>query len=70
MLVSMGTVCLVSVRGHARQARTDEFELDEGFQPYHPPSDSRIVRLILAQVPCCGFLVLDSFVLKIPGARF
>ena len=31
------TVCLISVRGRARKARIEKFELDEGFQPYHPP---------------------------------
>ena len=30
-------VCLISIRGQARQARIGKFELDEGFQPYHPP---------------------------------
>ena len=28
---------IVSIRGYARKARTDEIELDEGFQPCHPP---------------------------------
>ena len=31
------TVCLVAIRGQTRKARIDESELDEGFQPYHPP---------------------------------
>ena len=32
-----GTVCLISIRGYAREARVEKFELDEGFQPHHPP---------------------------------
>ena len=30
-------VCLLSIRGQARKARIEKFELDEGLQPYHPP---------------------------------
>ena len=30
-------VCLLSIRGEARTTRIERFELDEGFQPYHPP---------------------------------
>ena len=29
--------CLTSTRGSSRKARMDKFELDEGFQPCHPP---------------------------------
>ena len=32
-----GTVCLVSAKGQARTSRIEKLELDEGFQPYHPP---------------------------------
>ena len=32
-----GTVCLIPIRGLARKARIEQFELAEGFQPYHPP---------------------------------
>ena len=30
-------VCLISTRGFARTTRIEKFELDEVFQPYHPP---------------------------------
>ena len=30
-------VCLISIRQQARKARIEKNELDEGFQPYHPP---------------------------------
>ena len=32
-----GAFRLTSARGQARKARMEKFELDEGFQPYHPP---------------------------------
>ena len=32
-----GSVRLVSIRRWARKARIEKLELDEGFQPYHPP---------------------------------
>ena len=32
-----GTVRLVSTGGQARNARIEKVELDEGFQPHHPP---------------------------------
>ena len=32
-----GTVSLISIRGQAREALMEKFELDEGFQLYHPP---------------------------------
>ena len=32
-----GTVGLISTRGQARKARSHQFELEEGFQPYHAP---------------------------------
>ena len=32
-----GTGCVNSARGSARKTRTDKCELDEGFQPHHPP---------------------------------
>ena len=45
-IARQGTVCLVSIRGQVRKARIEKFELDEVFQPYHPPSDliTRIIK--------------------------
>ena len=36
-IARQGTASLISIRGQARKARIDKFELDEGFQLYHPP---------------------------------
>ena len=36
-IARQGAACLVSRRGQARKARVSKFELDEGFQPHHPP---------------------------------
>ena len=36
-IARQGTVCLSSIRGQARTTRIETIELDEGFQPYHPP---------------------------------
>ena len=40
-IARQGAACLVSTRGQAREARTDKFAPDEGFQPYSiiPPSE-------------------------------
>ena len=46
-IARQGTVCLISIRGSARKARIEKFELDEGFQPYHPP-----FRAMYGQFPC------------------
>ena len=32
-----GAACQISIGGQARKARIERFELDEGFQPHHPP---------------------------------
>ena len=29
--------CIISILERIRKARIEQFELDEGFQPYHPP---------------------------------
>ena len=34
--------CLVSIGGKAREARVEQFELDEGFRPYRPPFASAV----------------------------
>ena len=44
-----GTACLISIRGKTRTTRIDKFELDEGFQPYHPPF--RVASLHLGRIP-------------------
>ena len=36
-IARQGTGCLVSIIPTNRKARVEQFELDEGFQPYHPP---------------------------------
>ena len=36
-IARQGTVSLISTTRQARKARIEELELDEGFQPYHPP---------------------------------
>ena len=36
-IARQGTVCLVSTRRQARTTIIEQFELDEGFQPYHAP---------------------------------
>ena len=36
-IAGQGAVCLISTGGQARKARIEKFELDEGFQSYHPP---------------------------------
>ena len=48
-IARQGTVCLIPTRGSARKARIEKFELDEGFQPYHP-----LFRVIQACGGPCG----------------
>ena len=36
-IARQGAVCLTSTRGYARKARIEKSDLDQGFQPYHPP---------------------------------
>ena len=36
-IARQGAVCLIPIRGSARTARIEQFELDEAFQTYHPP---------------------------------
>ena len=37
-IARQGAVGIISIRGYSRKARIEKFELDEGFQPYHPES--------------------------------
>ena len=45
-----GAVCSVSIRGQARKARTEKSELDEGFQPHHPPFRLPGVAVIISRL--------------------
>ena len=36
-IARQGAACLILKRGQARETRIEKFDLDEGFQPHHPP---------------------------------
>ena len=65
-IARQGTACLISTRGQARTAPIEKFELDKGFQPYHPPSDPAILNPTAMPVPrlrnlCCKFELDEGF---------
>ena len=58
-IARQGTNCLNSIRGQAQKARIEKFEIDEGFQPRHPPlpnlgvdeADDEVARKAAQQSP-------------------
>ena len=72
-IARQGAVCLISTRGQARKARIEKFELDldEGFQPYHPPSRktgcSRCGLVFVAATAC--FAAFDGAAAAASSAR-
>ena len=53
-IARQGAGCLLSIRGQARKARIERFELDEGFQPYHPPVRCLFVLFLSSAPGACG----------------
>ena len=60
-IARQGAGCLVSMRGYARKAKLNNFELDEGFQLYHPlPTNVIVITsvVIITIIIVCITLVI------------